>query len=43
MPNGYQKIKDVFVRAYVRMRRGRREHVCQHYRSHPGQLTLNFD
>jgi len=32
--------KSVFVRAYVRFRLGRREHVCQHWRSHPGQMEL---
>ncbi len=32
----------VFVRAYTRFRFGRTEHVCQHWRSHPGQLNL-FD
>lgn len=34
------KVRSVFVRAYVRFRRGRVEHVCQHWRSHPGQLEL---
>lgn len=32
--------KTVRVRAYVRTRFGNREHVCAHWRSHPGQLTL---
>ena len=34
------KIKSVFVRAYTRFRFGKLENVCQHWRSHPGQLTL---
>ena len=38
----YEKVKDVFVRAYVRMRFGRQEHVCAHWRSHPGQLELSL-
>ena len=36
------KMKTVFVTAYTRFRLGRIEHVCQHWRSHPGQLNL-FD
>lgn len=36
----YAKIRDVFVRAYTRFRFGRIEFVCQHWRSHPGQLEL---
>ena len=32
--------KSVFVRAYARLRLGRREFVCQHWRSHPGQMEL---
>lgn len=36
----YFKAKSVFVRAYIRFRFGRRENVCQHWRSHPGQLEL---
>lgn len=43
MASGYQRFKGVFVRAYVRFRLGRLENVCQHWRSHPGQLTLNFN
>lgn len=43
MAYGYQRIKIVFVRAYVRIRFGRLENVCQHWRSHPGQMTLNFN
>jgi hypothetical protein len=36
------KPKSVFVNAYVRWRFGRIEHVCQHYRSWPGQLDFGF-
>lgn len=36
----YTRWKNVFVRAYVRSRLGRRESVCQHWRSHPGQMEL---
>jgi hypothetical protein len=36
----YEKLKSVFVRAYVRFRLGRLENVCQHRRSAPGQLPL---
>ena len=36
----YTRWKSVFVRAYVRFRYGRREAVCQHWRSHPGQMEL---
>lgn len=36
------KMKNVFVNAYVRFRFGRNEHVCQHWRSHPGQLAFAF-
>lgn len=32
--------KSVFVRPYTRFRFGRIESVCQHWRSHPQQLTL---
>ena len=38
----FLKVKDVFVRQYTRHRLGRDETVCQHWRSHPQQLTL-FD
>lgn len=34
------KVRDVFVRAYRRFRFGKWEDVCQHWRSHPGQLEL---
>lgn len=36
----YRKIKNVFVRAYIRFRFGKWESVRQHWRSHPGQLEL---
>jgi len=36
----FARVKSVFVHAYIRFRFGRRESVCQHWRSHPGQLTL---
>lgn len=36
----YNKPKNVFVRAYIRLRFGQLENVCQHWRSWPGQLTL---
>ena len=36
----FQRIKTVFVRAYPRYRFGRWESVCQHWRAHPGQLSL---
>ncbi len=36
----YPNVKSVFVNAYVRFRFGRFEHVRQHWRSHPGQLSL---
>ena len=36
----YARIKDVFVRAYRRFRLGKWEDVCQHFRSHPGQMEL---
>lgn len=32
--------KNVFVRAYTRIRFGELENVCQHWRSHPHQLLL---
>lgn len=34
------RIKDVYVRQYVRMRFGKLESVCQHYRSRPYQYVL---
>lgn len=34
------KAKSVHVRSYVRVRFGNVEHVCQHWRSHPGQMNL---
>ncbi len=36
----FAKVKDVFVRQYTRVRFGNLEHVCQHWRSSPGQLEL---
>jgi hypothetical protein len=36
----YTRWKNVFVRAYFRFRFGRKEHVCQHWRSNPGQMEL---
>jgi hypothetical protein len=36
----YARVKSVFVNAYTRIRLGRREWVSQHWRSHPGQLSL---
>ena len=32
--------KAVHVRPYVRFRRGRFEHVCEHCRSYPHQLDM---
>lgn len=39
----FEKTKSVFVRAYIRIRFGKPENVCQHWRSFPNQLTFNFD
>jgi hypothetical protein len=36
----FTRLKNVFVRAYVRTRRGKLESVCKHWRSSPGQLEL---
>lgn len=36
------KPKAVRVRAYIRMRLGRLEHVCAHWRSWPHQLSFAF-
>lgn len=36
------KPKLVAVRAYVRLRFGRSEHVSAHWRSWPGQLAFAF-
>lgn len=36
----YSRLRSVFVRAYTRFRLGKLENVCQHFRSHPGQLEL---
>jgi hypothetical protein len=32
----------VWVNPYTRMRFGRLEYVCGHYRSYPGQLAFGF-
>jgi hypothetical protein len=42
MASANLKPKSVFVRAYHRLRFGRWESVCQHYRSLPFQYALNF-
>jgi len=43
MASAYPRPKSVFVRAYRRLRFGRLESVCQHYRSLPDyQLNLSF-
>jgi hypothetical protein len=42
MPEGTQ-VKSVFVRAYRRHRFGREEHVRQHWRSWPHQLSFTFN
>lgn len=42
MASAYLKPKIVFVRAYLRLRFGRWENVCQHYRSLPDQFSLSF-
>lgn len=39
----YDRARTVFVRAYTRIRFGVLEHVCQHWRSHPGQMSFDFD
>ena len=36
------RLKVVHVRAYQRFRFGRRESVCSHWRSLPGQLEFSF-
>jgi hypothetical protein len=36
----YSRLKSVFVSAYTRLRRGKIEFVCQHWRSYPSQLVL---
>lgn len=36
----YSWPKTVHVRPYVRFRFGKHEHVCEHWRSYPGQLVL---
>jgi len=39
----YERTKGVFVRAYTRLRFGRIETVCAHWRSYPHQLAFSFD
>lgn len=36
----YMRTKSVYVRRYTRRRYGRWETVSQHWRSHPGQMSL---
>lgn len=43
MAYAYLKSKSVFVRAYIRQRFGRIEHVCQHWRSAPHQYSFAFN
>lgn len=38
-----QQIRSVHVSSYTRFRFGRWEDVCEHWRSHPGQLAFDFD
>lgn len=40
MHRTYSRVRNVFVRAYVRFRFGKFENVGQHWRSCPGQLSL---
>lgn len=42
MASLFDKTKQVFVRAYTRIRFGKQENVCQHYRSFPNQLSFDF-
>lgn len=42
MPSIRDRLKSVFVCAYIRRRLGRDEHVRKHWRSWPGQLTLTW-
>ncbi|HBP5138915.1 TPA: hypothetical protein L5668_005755 [Pseudomonas aeruginosa] len=38
-----QAVRPVHVNPYTRQRRGRTEHVCEHWRSLPGtQLAFDF-
>lgn len=39
----YTRAKTVLVRAYTRIRFGVTEHVRQHWRSAPDQLSFTFD
>lgn len=43
MGTALYKPKSVFVRAYIRFRFGKLEHVCQHFRPAPGQLSFAFN
>ena len=38
--NKYRRHKSVHVCEYIRCRFNRIEHVCSHWRSHPGQMNL---
>ena len=38
----HRRLRSVFVRAYNRVRLGRPEYVCKHYRSLPGQMSFYF-
>ena len=40
--NKVLRAKVVHVRAYIRMRLGRFESVCSHFRSLPRQLSFDF-
>jgi hypothetical protein len=42
MEDPMSRAKDVHVCAYQRTCRGRREQVCEHWRSHPRQLSFAF-
>lgn len=42
MENPISKSKAVHVCAYTRMRYGKLEYVCEHYRSWPGQISFGF-
>jgi len=36
----FARQKSVHVRSYTRIRFGNLENVCEHWRSHPGQMSL---
>lgn len=42
METPISKLKAVHVCAYTRMRFGKLEFVCEHFRSWPGQLSFGF-